>query len=126
MRVKFTQMRLSYSTQAKSLRQTAILYVMRILAYERLFYTKRRSANAEKQYIYMMRVKLKAKDDSIVLLRLGELVSVSLLQKTHSVNTSWLYKIKSFKWLFQRLKKLVKKRNGKLNVNQLDRLCENS
>ena len=65
----------------------------------------------------MMRVKLKAKDDSLVLLRLRELVIVSLLQKTHSVNTSLLYKIKSFRWLFQRLKKLVKQRNGKLNVN---------
>ena len=65
----------------------------------------------------MMRVKLKAKDDSLVLLRLHELMSVLLLQKTHSVNTSFLYKIKSFRWLFQRLKKLVKKRNGKLNVN---------
>ena len=118
-------MLLFYFAQVKSLQQTVILYAMRILAYERLFYMKR-SENAERQYIYMMRAKLKAKDDSIVLLRLGELVSVSLLQRTHSVNTSWLYKIKSFKWLFQRLKKLVKKRNGKLNVNQLDRLCENS
>ena len=45
----------------------------------------------------MMRVKLKAKDDSLVLLRLRELVIVSLLQKTHSVNTSLLYKIKSFR-----------------------------
>jgi hypothetical protein len=90
---------------------------MRILAYERLFYIKRRSENAEKQYIYIIRVKLKAKDDSLVLLRLHELVSVLLLQKTHSVNTSLLCKTKSFRELFQRLKKLVKQRNGKLNVN---------
>jgi hypothetical protein len=93
-------MLLFYFAQVRSLQQTVILYAMRILAYERLFYMKRRSENAEKQCIYMMRAKLKAKDDSIVLLRLGELVSVSLLQRTHSVNTSWLYKIKSFKWLF--------------------------
>ena len=69
-------MRLSYSIQAKSLQQTATLYVMRILAYERLLYIKGRSENAERQYIYIMRAKLKAKDDSLVLLRLGELVIV--------------------------------------------------
>ena len=41
-------MLLFYFAQVKSLQQTVILYAMRILAYERLFYMKRRSESAER------------------------------------------------------------------------------
>jgi hypothetical protein len=62
--------------QAKSLRRTLISLSMKLLTYERPSFTKRRSENAEKQCISMMRVKLKAKVDFLVLPRLGEYVSV--------------------------------------------------
>jgi hypothetical protein len=62
MKGKFTRMQLFYSAQAKSLQQTIISYNMKILAYERLSYMKRRSVNVEKQYIYIIRAKLRVKD----------------------------------------------------------------
>ena len=75
-REKFILIRLFYSTQAKSLRQTLILLSMKLLAYKRLLFTKRRSGSAEKRYISIIRVKLRVKVDFLVLLRLGKYVSV--------------------------------------------------
>jgi hypothetical protein len=94
---KSTQMRLSCSAQAKSLRQTAILYGTKILAYERPFYMKRRSESVVKQCICIMRAKLRVKDAFLALRRLHGSANVQLSQKRRSVNTSLPYKIRSFK-----------------------------
>jgi hypothetical protein len=97
MKEKFTQMLLYYFGQMKSLQQTVISYDMKILTYERLFFMKKRDENVKKHCIYMTKMKLRIRRASLVLRRSHERVSASPPQKKHSVNTSLLYKIKSFR-----------------------------
>jgi hypothetical protein len=74
-----------------------ISYDMKILAYERLFFMKKRGENVKKQCIYIMKMKLRIKRASLVLKRSHERVSAPPSQKKRSVNISLLYKMKSFK-----------------------------
>jgi hypothetical protein len=78
---------------------------------------KKKGENVKKHCIYITKMKLRVKRASLTLKRSHERVSASPPQKKRSVNISLLYKIKSFRWLFQELKRLIKQRNGKKNVN---------
>ena len=91
---------LYYYMQARSLRRIIILYNIKLLACERLFYIKKGSENMVKQYIYITRTKPKVKADSIVLRRLRAYASVYLPQTKRSINISLLHRIKSFRELF--------------------------
>jgi hypothetical protein len=97
MKKKFTQMLLYYSGQVKSLQQTVISYDMKILTYERLFFIKKRGENVEKHCIYITKIKLRVKRASLALRRSHKRINASPPQKKRSVNTSLLYKIKSFR-----------------------------
>src|ERR1700754_2681008 len=97
MKEKFTQMLLSYSAQARSLRQTLISYDMKMLGYARQCCMKRRDGSVEKRCIYTKRVKMKVKGAFSALQRWRELESASPPQKRRSVNTRLPHKIKSFK-----------------------------